>query len=195
MLLANELFEEVLGTLTASAGVPAAAAATTGPTGGGKRREPRIPLNQRLTLFPFAPGAEGLAGYDFPRNAKGGLEIPLSDPLSVPVRDLSRGGLRFLMPRRLPLDTPFVLLLPRVQMAGSPMGRPTPTAVECTVTYWQPIQRDLFGIGARFLRLLTGFARPLSTLTAASSPRSSPRFKSIALAPAATLRTPSAKIA
>jgi hypothetical protein len=45
------------------------------------------------------------------------------------------------------------------------------------------------------LRLLTGFASPLSTLTAVSSPRSSPRFKSIALAPAATLRTPSAKIA
>ena len=42
------------------------------------------------------------------------------------------------------------------------------------------------------LRLLTGFAWLVSALTATSSPRSSPRFKSIALAPAATLRTPSA---
>ena len=153
MLLANELFEEVLGTLTAGV----SAAATTVPTGGGQRREPRIPLSQRLTLIPFAAGAEGLAGYDFPRTSRGELQIPLSDPLSVPVRDLSRGGLRFLMPRRLPLDTPFVLLLPRLPMAGSPVGRSTPTAVECTVTYWQPIQRELFGIGARFLRLLPGF--------------------------------------
>src|SRR3954464_707993 len=48
MLLANELFEEVLGTLPASAGGSAAAAAT-GPTGGGQRREPRVALSQRLT--------------------------------------------------------------------------------------------------------------------------------------------------
>ena len=44
-------------------------------------------------------------------------------------------------------------------------------------------------------RVLTGRDSAFSAVTAAASPRSSPRLRSIALAPAATLRTPSAKIA
>src|SRR5437879_162661 len=112
MLLSNELFEEVLGSITAML-ASAPAVAVNVPTGGGQRRDPRIAVNNRLTLFPFSPGAEGLAGYDFPRLSNGSLQLPLADPVSVPIRDLSRGGVRFLMPRRLPLDTPFVLLLPR----------------------------------------------------------------------------------
>src|SRR5688572_32876256 len=113
MLLPAELFDEVLGCVTEGAGDAASGSSMGLPTGGGQRRGPRVTIGGRFTLIPFAPGAEGLAGYDFPRNADGSPQLPLAGPLSVPVRDVSRGGLRFLMPRRLPLDTPFVLLLPR----------------------------------------------------------------------------------
>jgi len=60
------------------------------------RRDPRVLLSTRLTILPCPQG----------------LEQGLGAPLSVPVRDLSRGGLRFLLPRRLPLDTQFVAVLP-----------------------------------------------------------------------------------
>ena len=172
MLLAVELFETVVAAL--HPGRAAAAASTAvidgAEGGGGLRRGHRVPVTTRLTVIPFAPGAEGLGGYDFPRNPNGSLRMPLADPVSVPVRNLGRGGVRFLMARRLPLDTPFVLLLPPVPKSAGTLaaGQPTggspaaarPLAVECTVTYWQPIQRDLFAIGAQFVRVLEAFAAP-----------------------------------
>jgi hypothetical protein len=60
------------------------------------RRDPRVLLSTRLDILPCPQG----------------VEHGLGAPLSVPVRDLSRGGLRFLLPRRLPLDTQFIAILP-----------------------------------------------------------------------------------
>jgi hypothetical protein len=155
MLLASELFDTILSTMSVRTGPGGLALPQTG---GGQRRGPRVPVASRLTVVPFAPGAEGLLGFDFPRDADGLLKLPLGDPQSVPVRDLSRGGVRFLMPRRLPLETPFVLMLPR---SSDPSA--DPVAVESSVTYWQPINRDLFAIGAQFHRVLEGFAAPSVT--------------------------------
>ena len=119
---------------------------------GGDRREPRVSAGGRVVIVPCPEGVD--AGH--------------KPPLSVPVRDLSRGGVRFLMPRRLPLDTQFVLLLPRIAeappakapAAGAPAPKKTlaatPLAVECTVIYWQPLARELFAIGGQFTRVLSG---------------------------------------
>lgn len=157
MLLSTEIFDTVVATLN-----PTRAAAHSAVSG--QRRSPRVPVANRLTILPFASGAEGLAGFDFPLDESGALQIPLADPVSVPVRDLSRGGLRFMTPRRLSLDTPFVLLLPsgaRSQAGASA----SPVAIECTVTYWQPIQAGLFAIGAQFLRELKPFRVPTTPIT------------------------------
>lgn len=161
MLLSTELFDSFVTSLN-----PGPAAAPSPVDGGGQRRSPRVPVSTRLTLVPFATGAEELAGFDFPIDRNGSLRIPLADPVSVPIRDLSRGGLRFMMPRRLALDTPFVLLLP----TSSPeLSAPPPLAaslaIECTVTYWQPVRRDLFAIGAQFLRVLTPFHAPATQVS------------------------------
>ncbi len=158
MLLSSEMFDRVIasvhpGRATASAGI-----------GGGQRLSPRIPISTRLTLIPFATGAESLAGFDFPVDRTGTLRIPLADPVSVPVRDISRGGVRFMTPRRLALDTPFVLLLPS-GYGDQPGVTQSPTALECTVTYWQPVQRDLFAIGAQFIRELKPFRVPATPVT------------------------------
>lgn len=149
MLLEEPVFDQILQSLHATREL----LAVVGSAGGGHRRAPRFATNSRLTIFPFAPGSESLGGYDFPVDAAGKLQIPLGQPISVPVRDLSRGGLRFLMPRRVPLDTPFVLMLP------NPL-RAEPIGVECSVTYWQPIERELFAIGAQFRRQLAAFVIP-----------------------------------
>jgi hypothetical protein len=117
-----------------------------------------------MTVVPFATGAESLAGLDFPVDRTGTLRIPLADPVSVPIRDISRGGVRFMTPRRLALDTPFVLLLPS-GYENQPGVTQAPTALECTVTYWQPIQRDLFAIGAQFIRELKPFRAPTTPVT------------------------------
>jgi hypothetical protein len=175
MLLAADVFEGIAARLTADAPGPvpivAALAAAVSTTGGGQRRGPRTAVGGRLTVIPFAPGAEGLAGYDFPLGPDGSPQIPLAEPLSVPLRDLSRGGVRFMTSSRLPLDTPFVLLLPRPPavpetgdfgIAAALVGGKSlpPFAVECAVTYWQPVRRDLFAVGARFRRELMGFGAP-----------------------------------
>lgn len=159
MLLSAEMFDRVVTVLNPErSAVPMA--------GGGQRKSPRVPITTRLTLVPFATGAEGLAGYDFPLDRSGSLQIPLADPVSVPIRDLSRGGLRFMTPRRLALDTPFVLLLPAFTPGSLPAGvSAPPLAIECTVSYWQPIQRDLFAIGAQFLRELKSFRAPATPPT------------------------------
>ena len=154
MLLSVDVFDGVVGAMDpAAAGVPVVAQAA-GP-GSGQRRGPRISLRSRLTIVPCPEGLEGAHG----------------PPLSVPVRDLSRGGIRFLLPRRLPLDTQFMLLLPRTANALSLSAEPSAAAdvrpagadviaVECSVIYWQPLARDLFAIGGQFTRLLEGVAVP-----------------------------------
>ena len=117
----------------------------------GQRRAPRVSLGGRVVIVPCPEGVGGAHAA----------------PQSVPMRDLSRGGVRLLMPRRLPLDTQFVLILPRspeapVKAAGDAMAArnqstsaPAPLAVECTVIYWQPLARELFAIGGQFTRVLS----------------------------------------
>ncbi len=142
MMLSENLFEGVLTALGAEW-------AAVSPSGGG-RREPRVSAGGRVVIVPCPEGVD--AGQ--------------KPPLSVPVRDLSRGGVRFLMPRRLPLDTQFVLLLPKsneAPLAKAPAAvaaakKTTPAAtlaVECTVIYWQPLARELFAIGGQFTRVLS----------------------------------------
>ena len=143
MMLSESLFQGVLAALGAQW-------PTVSPSGGG-RRGPRVSAGGRVVIVPCPEGVD--AGQ--------------KPPLSVPMRDLSRGGVRILMPRRLPLDTQFVLLLPRSTEAPHAKG-PTaatgvkkaapaaPLAVECTVIYWQPLARELFAIGGQFTRVLSG---------------------------------------
>ena len=126
----------------------------------GQRREPRVLLCTRMTILPCPNGIEAGVGV----------------PLSVPVRDLSRGGLRFLLPRRLPLDTQFVVLLPNLEevldkavvdateldavtaavtVGAQPQSSPHPEhplAMLCSVAYWQPLAKDVFAIGGQFMQ-------------------------------------------
>ena len=158
MLLTADLYDGMLDALGAG---PAMAAG-----GGGQRRGPRASLDARLTIIPCPEGADG----------------PHWPPLAVPVRDLSRGGLRFLLPRRLPLDTRFIVLLPRQEkvadwrsdgvMECAPDGDAAsstpslrhsttpPLPVECVVAWWQPLARDLFALGGQFVRVASGVAAP-----------------------------------
>ena len=139
MMLSANLFEGVLAALgTHWAAVPPP---------GSDRRAPRVTAGGRVVIVPCPEGVH--AGH--------------KPPLSVPMRDLSRGGVRFLMPRRLPLDTQFVLLLPReaeplagkAGPAAKKAAAAAPLAVECTVIYWQPLERELFAIGGQFTRVLS----------------------------------------
>lgn len=92
-----------------------------------QRRSPRTPLDLRATLLPFS-------------------EQFSSEPLVVPLRDLSPGGFRFLHDRQLPLGQQFALLLPEASSR--------PIVILCTVAYWQPLAKDLFAIGAKFCQVL-----------------------------------------
>lgn len=92
-----------------------------------QRRTPRTRLTTHAALMPFSD--------------RFALE-----PIIAPVRDISRGGFRFLHDAQVPLGEQFALVLPEAN------GRPI--VILCTVTYWQPIAEELFAIGARFCRVL-----------------------------------------
>ncbi len=132
MHLSDSTFQQVIEHLGDNAGEST----------GGQRRGPRLALRGRLTLLPCPEGLEG----------------PIGPPLSVPVRDLSQGGVRFLLPRRLPLDTQFILLLAASQPLGTRETRPL--AVLSVVSHWQPVSKDLFAIGGQFLEMLDTSAMP-----------------------------------
>ena len=109
MLLAANVFNAVIDGLESDARRGARSA----------RRDPRVLLSTRLSILPCPQG----------------VEHGLGAPLSVPVRDLSRGGLRFLLPRRLPLDTQFIAILPgaghlaNVSSAADPAPSESPLPV------------------------------------------------------------------
>src|SRR3954470_10004955 len=130
MLLSEDVFEGIAHLLGGS----------FAPGAAGQRRGPRVTLDTRLTILPCPDGPDR------------------AEPaLSVPVRDLSRGGLRFLHNERLPLDTPFVALLPRPRQLGTQSGADQQLAVLAVVAYWQPLAKDLFALGGEFRRVLSGF--------------------------------------
>jgi hypothetical protein len=134
MLLSEDVFEGIAQLLGGSLAAGAA----------GQRRGPRVTLDTRLTILPCPDGPDR-AG---------------PPPLSVPVRDLSRGGLRFLHSERLPLDTPFVALLPRRRQLNQQPGTDKPLALLAVVAYWQPLAKDLFALGGEFRRVLSGIDLP-----------------------------------
>ena len=115
----------------------------------------------------IAAGAGGTAARAARRARHAAHDHPLpragptapAPPLSVPVRDLSRGGLRFLHTERLPLDTPFVALLP-ARGNSTRTGTDNPLAVLAVVAYWQPLAKDLFALGGEFRRVLSGIDLP-----------------------------------
>ena len=92
-----------------------------------QRRTPRMRLNVEAALMPFS---DQLA----------------PETIVAPIRDLSRGGFRFLHDKAVPLGEQFALVLEE--------SEGNPTVVLCTVTYWQPLATELFAIGARFCRVL-----------------------------------------
>ncbi len=65
---------------------------------------------------------------------------------SVKVRDISASGIGILHDTRLALDEQFVMLLPT---------RTHTIPMMCSVVYWEPLAPGLFGIGAKFDRILS----------------------------------------
>ena len=123
-------FEQIVKTLDAPAapGAPAAPAQPPAPTGGQRRREPRVGVRAPVTLIPLTTDA-GLG----------------ATPVRVSVRDLSAGGIGFLHATRVGLDAQFVALLPHGQDS---------VAVLCQVAYYQPLGERVFSVGAKFVRVL-----------------------------------------
>jgi hypothetical protein len=92
-----------------------------------QRKTPRTRTTQQAALMPFSD--------------RFALET-----IVAPIRDISRGGFGFLHDHQIPLGEQFALVLPESS------GRPI--VILCTVTYYQPLAEELFGIGARFCRVL-----------------------------------------
>lgn len=67
-------------------------------------------------------------------------------PISVWVRDLSRGGIGVMYTRALPMGWEFTTLLPRLASR--------PIRVRCAVVYCAVGAPDMFSIGARFVEQL-----------------------------------------
>lgn len=133
MQLTDGLLEHVVASLDARSrrdpkSPPAAAQPGTGhdPAADSRRGEPRVGVEARVTLIPITATLPAV-------------------PFSVPLRDLSAGGLGFLHTDKLALDTQFVALLPD--------GRDA-MAVLCRVAYYQPLGEKLFAVGATFVRVL-----------------------------------------
>ena len=92
-----------------------------------ERRQPRADINARATIIPLRESCN-------------------PGPLTVLVRNLSPAGIGFLHERPMSLDEQFALVLPR---SGD-----TPAIVLCAVACWQPLAGDVYGIGARYVRVL-----------------------------------------
>lgn len=102
---------------------------------GDQRRRPRFDLRARATIIPLRESCH-------------------PGSLAVLVRDLSPSGMGFLYERPMSLDEQFALLLPR---SGD-----TPAVVLCEVACWQPLAKNVYGVGARFVRILRdGGEQPL----------------------------------
>jgi hypothetical protein len=64
----------------------------------------------------------------------------------VEIRDVSPSGIGIIHDRCFSLDEQFALLLPQ--------AADTPAVVLCVVAFWQPVSRNAFAIGGRFVRVL-----------------------------------------
>jgi hypothetical protein len=92
-----------------------------------QRRQPRAGIQSVATIIPLSETAHPSA-------------------ISIQVRDLSPAGIGFLHEHKMSLDEQFALVLPR---QGD-----TPSVILCSVAFWQPLQKNLFAMGARFRRVL-----------------------------------------
>src|SRR5947209_11978540 len=92
----------------------------------GDRRSPRVKLCTQVSLYPWTSPA---------------------DSFSVRIRDLSAGGIGILHSQRLPLDSQFVVRLPRAGASG-------PLLLLYTVVFSEPLSENLTTIGARFERVV-----------------------------------------
>jgi hypothetical protein len=92
----------------------------------GDRRSPRVKLCTQVSLYPWTCPA---------------------DSFSVRIRDLSAGGIGILHSQRLPLDSQFVVRLPRAGGSG-------PLLLLYTVVFWEPLAEKLNKNGARFERVV-----------------------------------------
>jgi len=132
MQLPRAWFEQIAGTPDAPAD-PSAPADASAPADSGdntqRRREPRVGVRTNITLIPLTD-ADGFS----------------AGPIQVPVRDVAPGGIGFLYPGRIGLDSQFVVLLPQ--------GEKDSVAVLCQVVYYQPLAEHVFAVGARFVRVL-----------------------------------------
>ena len=98
-----------------------------------QRRQPRVALEADATIIPL------------------GYERPGATPIIA--RDLSSSGIGFLHNRQLALDEQFALVLPQID--------DNPAIVLCEVAFWQPLGREVFAIGGRFVRVLREANSPL----------------------------------
>ena len=130
MQLSGPLFGQIAGTLEASGRERTADGASATDTADPRRREPRLGVQARVTLIPLTAGDSLAAG-----------------PVTVPLRDLSAGGIGFLHTGRINLDEQFVVLLPHGASGDS-------VAVLCQVANYQPLADRLYAVGARFVRVL-----------------------------------------
>ena len=130
MQLPGAWFDQIVGALDAPAmeGAAPSATATATAADGERRREPRVGVRSKVILIPLIDG-HGLG----PR------------PVTVPVRDISAGGIGFFHSEKVGLDAQFVALLPH--------GKDS-VAVLCQVAYYQQLGERLFAVGARFVRVL-----------------------------------------
>ena len=126
MQLPGALFDQIAATLSADAAAHPDASDAASAAPGGRRSEPRVPVDARVTIIPLTAGL-GAAPFD------------------VSVRDLSPGGIGFLYPERVGLDQQFVVLLPE---------RRESVAVLCQVANYQPLAERTYAIGAKFVRVL-----------------------------------------
>ena len=115
-----------------------------------QRRQPRVALEADATIIPL------------------GYERPGATP--VIARDLSSSGIGFLHNRQLALDEQFALVLPQTD--------DNPAIVLCEVAFWQPLGRDVFAIGARFVRVLREGNSPLPIQIQESTPKMTMRIAS-----------------
>jgi hypothetical protein len=128
MELPRVWFERIVETLDAAPAGAAAAPATQPAVGEQRRREPRVGVRASVTLIPLTEG-QCLGPW----------------PVTVPLRDLSGGGIGFLHSGKVDLDEQFVALLPYGDES---------VAVLCQVAYYQPLGERAFAVGAKFLRVL-----------------------------------------
>jgi PilZ domain-containing protein len=126
MQLPVALFEQITSSLSGEVPACPESQSESDPSASQRRREPRMGVRAHVTVIPLT---DSLAAA----------------PFEAPVRDLSPGGIGFVQAGKIGLDEQFVVLLPSGHES---------VAVLCQVAYYQPLGERVYGVGARFVRVL-----------------------------------------